>query len=286
MRSLVPGSVWPGRSLQSCEAPMPAPPQLHTGASEWSHPLPGRWFDGIRIAPRAEPTGRSDAIQAFTNAVWGDELARRGSAMAIEMGVRDRFGRVVEPEAGALAQSFPDASSRIAVLIHGLGQTERCFARGGPGQGLDGRDRSLFIHTALCPLQHRPHRRGERRRSLCPPREPGCPVARLRDRRRTGRVLDGWVGRSSCPRCGTLELCAVDRGRASCRHGCDAARRIADRAKCCCGIAGADGRTPEQATRAIPGWSQCRHSGSPLRGGPRTRTRWHQTPPNRRRDHI
>ena len=88
----------------------------------------GRVSDSFRSASTVEPTPRSDAVQAFTNAIWGDELDHRDSAMAIGLAVRDQHGFVVEFEAEALAKAFPAASGRLVVLLHGLGQTERCFS--------------------------------------------------------------------------------------------------------------------------------------------------------------
>jgi triacylglycerol esterase/lipase EstA (alpha/beta hydrolase family) len=60
--------------------------------------------------------------------VWGDELERRGSAMAIGMDVRDSSGSAVDLDPSSLAEAFPGASGRLILLLHGLGQTERCFS--------------------------------------------------------------------------------------------------------------------------------------------------------------
>lgn len=87
----------------------------------------GRLSDAARVDSTAVPTHRSDSVQAFANAVWGDELARRGSSMAIGMAVRDRSGAAVPLDPASLTATFSDASGRLVVLVHGLGQTERCF---------------------------------------------------------------------------------------------------------------------------------------------------------------
>ena len=98
--------------------------------------IAGRVTDVVRAGSQAEPTRRSDAVQAFANAVWGDELERRGSSMAIGMGIRDRSGVLVDLDPSSLAEAFPDASGRLVVLLHGLGQTERCFSPSGTTPGL------------------------------------------------------------------------------------------------------------------------------------------------------
>lgn len=59
-----------------------------------------------------------DAIDAALNAAVGDDLARRGTGLAIEMGLYDRGARV-EP---------PFRATRLAVFVHGLGCTEHCWS--------------------------------------------------------------------------------------------------------------------------------------------------------------
>jgi len=86
----------------------------------------------IAVAGRKElrPLWRSprgSGIQAFFNALWGDELERRGSTMSIEFGLRDAGGEPVGLDADSLALAFSEASSRLVVLVHGLGETERCW---------------------------------------------------------------------------------------------------------------------------------------------------------------
>ena len=66
-------------------------------------------------------------IQATANAVWGDELDRRQSHLRIELGLRDAEGDPISPDPVDLARSFPEPTSRLVVLLHGLGETERCW---------------------------------------------------------------------------------------------------------------------------------------------------------------
>src|SRR4051794_804202 len=54
------------------------------------------------------------------NAVWGDRMSTRGNGLALGMEIR-RHGRAVDVTAGALAEAFPDATSRLVVFVHGLG---------------------------------------------------------------------------------------------------------------------------------------------------------------------
>lgn len=66
-------------------------------------------------------------FQAAINGLWGDALADRKSHFSIELGLRDTDGRSIATDVGALDAAFPSATNRLAVLLHGLGETERCW---------------------------------------------------------------------------------------------------------------------------------------------------------------
>ncbi|MBN4047406.1 hypothetical protein JYT71_00210 [Acidimicrobiaceae bacterium AH-315-P05] len=76
-----------------------------------------------RVALRDSKFGLG--MQAFSNGVWGDELERRGSPAHIQLELRDTDGEVIGLTSTGLARAFPQATDRIVVLLHGLGQTER-----------------------------------------------------------------------------------------------------------------------------------------------------------------
>ncbi len=83
---------------------------------------------------KAEPLWSKSAgerIQANVNAIWGDELARRVSPLALQFGFRTSAGEPIDP--GEVATILPEGTSRVAVLIHGLGETERCWSRDAEG---------------------------------------------------------------------------------------------------------------------------------------------------------
>ncbi|NNC91929.1 MAG: alpha/beta fold hydrolase [Acidimicrobiia bacterium] len=82
-----------------------------------------------RRLPATDPVSGShtgSGVQAALNAVWGDELAARGSALAVSLSVRVDDG-AVDLDPPALAAAYPEASDHVVVLLHGLGQTERCW---------------------------------------------------------------------------------------------------------------------------------------------------------------
>ena len=74
----------------------------------------------------AESTSRSNLALAILNATLGDELAGHGSPLAIPMAVR-RGRADVAPRRDALEAAFPDATSKVAVFVHGLGETEESW---------------------------------------------------------------------------------------------------------------------------------------------------------------
>jgi pimeloyl-ACP methyl ester carboxylesterase len=67
------------------------------------------------------PRGR--AVVGALNGAWGDMLRSRGSVLELPMSLR-RGGRDVVLDADGLRAAFPDATGRLAVFIHGLGETD------------------------------------------------------------------------------------------------------------------------------------------------------------------
>ncbi len=60
---------------------------------------------------------------------------RRRSDLRIELGLRDGYGRSIGSDSDALAQAFPAATGHLVVLVHGLGETERCWQQDAGGTG-------------------------------------------------------------------------------------------------------------------------------------------------------
>lgn len=72
------------------------------------------------------PTGKY--AQSIMNGVWGDRFEEDASPFGIELGLRDSLGRRVPIAPASMRQSFPrPPSSRIAVMVHGLGENERSW---------------------------------------------------------------------------------------------------------------------------------------------------------------
>ena len=85
------------------------------------------------LAPDAEvrPLSRSPRgrfLVGALNGVRGDLLAATGSALAIEMAVRDD-GADVACTRDAVRSAFPAATPRLAVFLHGLAETEEWWLR-------------------------------------------------------------------------------------------------------------------------------------------------------------
>lgn len=96
----------------------------------------GRVSDLVEPASTTVRDSRSDAVLAFANAVWGDDLTRQSSPMATAMTIRSPHGVTIPLDRDSVAESFPAPSDRIVVLLHGLGQTERCFTSSDTSPGL------------------------------------------------------------------------------------------------------------------------------------------------------
>jgi len=87
------------------------------------------WIAARQVNGRDLDTGRRGRLAlAVLNGAHGDLVEREIPALALGMTVRVD-GRAVPVERATLAQAFPSAGSRIAVLLHGLTETEDswCF---------------------------------------------------------------------------------------------------------------------------------------------------------------
>lgn len=94
---------------------------------------------------------KGSRAQAIINAVWGDELQRRGNDLRVEMGLRSPEGEVIQLLPAGLRAAFPVPTSRLVVLVHGLGQTERCWQSTG-ASGPDSLWRQLTSQESATPL--------------------------------------------------------------------------------------------------------------------------------------
>ena len=76
--------------------------------------------------PPTASTSRSNLALAVLNAILGDELAEQRSPLAITMAVRRARADVVLRRE-FLEAAFPEATSKVAVFLHGLGETEESW---------------------------------------------------------------------------------------------------------------------------------------------------------------
>jgi pimeloyl-ACP methyl ester carboxylesterase len=68
-------------------------------------------------------SARGRAVVGALNGAWGDMLHQRHSPLATPMSLRLR-GRDVVLDGDGLRAAFPDATGRLVVFIHGLGETD------------------------------------------------------------------------------------------------------------------------------------------------------------------
>ena len=104
-------------------------------------------FGGTAVAAAVERGGPAKSpgavsATAVANALWGDDPERPGGS---DTTIRDSTGDVLLPTADELAAGFADAKQRLIVLVHGLGQTERCW---------DGTVRSLDDGSSLVRIRY------------------------------------------------------------------------------------------------------------------------------------
>jgi pimeloyl-ACP methyl ester carboxylesterase len=90
----------------------------------------GLGFAHARLDPNQEAAtshGRDVALAAL-NGVLGDHLAETGNPLALRMRLRHR-GRTLILNRRELANAFPDATGRVAVLVHGLCMSDLQWTR-------------------------------------------------------------------------------------------------------------------------------------------------------------
>ncbi|MFZ0041361.1 MAG: alpha/beta fold hydrolase [Solirubrobacteraceae bacterium] len=76
--------------------------------------------------PALTSTPRGAMAMGALNGLYGNHLTARQNPLAVTMGVRRR-GADVGATRGSLAAAFPDATSRIAVFVHGLMGDDDCW---------------------------------------------------------------------------------------------------------------------------------------------------------------
>jgi len=93
----------------------------------------------------------ADSAQSVVNGLWGDSLGPGASGLGIEMAIRDGFGDIV-PVNREVGDAFCGASGHLVVLVHGLIESERCWAGTDSAPGLF---ESLDDHPDLTPVMIR-----------------------------------------------------------------------------------------------------------------------------------
>jgi pimeloyl-ACP methyl ester carboxylesterase len=82
-----------------------------------------------REGPSIERTVAGRAVVGALNGMWGDTLARRRNRLALNMTIRGG-GRDVPLTPGGMRQAYPHATSRLAVFVHGLCETDDAWMLG------------------------------------------------------------------------------------------------------------------------------------------------------------
>ncbi len=95
--------------------------------------LTGKGLGGVAALvgpnPDDQPVSRGRELAlAILNGVVGDHLAATGNPLALPMRFR-RDGRPITLESQALAEAFPEATGKLAVLLHGLCMSDLQWTR-------------------------------------------------------------------------------------------------------------------------------------------------------------
>jgi pimeloyl-ACP methyl ester carboxylesterase len=86
------------------------------------------WARAISDEGRSlDATSAGSIVLAAINGLYGDRIKRRGSALAYGTEIR-RDATEVVVTANGLAGAFPDATSRLAVFVHGLCETDESWS--------------------------------------------------------------------------------------------------------------------------------------------------------------
>ena len=135
------------RTIGDRAPPLGAPDTART------HGITGLVYDAVRgttlLASRgvdavlhltetvAQPTRSSrqrEGALAAINGLWGDHLEATSNPLAIAMSLRVR-GHALDLDAPALRAALPDATGRVAVLVHGLCMNDLQWQRNGHDHG-------------------------------------------------------------------------------------------------------------------------------------------------------
>lgn len=82
--------------------------------------------DHVTLPPVWE-TAKGRYVQSIFNGVWGDELENDESPLRINLGFRDPDGTTIPATPTSLSRAFPCPTGRLAVMLHGFGETEKCW---------------------------------------------------------------------------------------------------------------------------------------------------------------
>jgi pimeloyl-ACP methyl ester carboxylesterase len=127
------------RSFAAVGVPVAPVRVVHDFAANTVYAWLGR---GLRVGPRAAAalvgaragdegpalasTPRGARVLGVLNGLCGNHLVARQSVLAVGMGVR-RHGRDVQVTPVEVAGAYPNATSRLAVFVHGLMEDDECW---------------------------------------------------------------------------------------------------------------------------------------------------------------
>jgi pimeloyl-ACP methyl ester carboxylesterase len=160
------------------------------------------------VEPAAGPAAdnrQRAALVAALNGLWGDHLQASGNPLAIDMVLRC-VGRPLQLDPAALRAVLPEATGRVAVLVHGLCMNDLQWQREGHDHGrlladeLGYTTLALHYNSGLHIADN-----GERLAALLEQLAANWPVP-LHELVIVGHSMGGLVARSACHAAETQEL--------------------------------------------------------------------------------
>lgn len=103
----------------------------------------------FRKLPPVWETRGGRGVQSVFNGLWGDRFEEDRSPLRIEMAVRAPNGTPVPVTEDALGRAFPEATGRLAVLVHGFADTENAWQSGDNSDLVDGLESDGFTVLKL-----------------------------------------------------------------------------------------------------------------------------------------
>ncbi|MBY6684132.1 alpha/beta hydrolase [Rhodococcus sp. BP-149] len=102
-----------------------------------------------RVSHAVTSTAAGSVVVGAVNGLLGDRLAAEGNDLTVELGPHHER-RIVGNDTAMLTTAYPKATGHVAVLVHGLGETEQAWYYRHDGRGSYGEALAAHGISAVC----------------------------------------------------------------------------------------------------------------------------------------